>query len=239
MRKSIILLAITCLIGCQQAPNPNNVNVETLLTVKYLGQEFGDTMKVTITEKHTTAMRMFSEKYVIPVRPVWDIDDIGFDTYIDDFCYIEGAGLFRIIGSDNSYYAGDVLGHFKDLIWIEEFLFTKRAQSEFVVTTYHDRRFDIYNDVLKESHFGGPLNVIHISVTSSEFSNQFQDTLVTFMFKDASSSHEKVEFKTYDSKLNLVKYAYQHVDGSLSIFLITPSDYKKLKIFRQKLNSFW
>jgi len=226
VKKTFLLTIILWLFGCQ---SPVDIKSDAQITVAYLNKEFGDTLKLTLEENFTSPVRKFSEIYQIPIRPVWDPDELGFDTYKDEFYYIKGEGLFRIIDLDNSFYAGKILAHFKDFIWIPYFMF--KNDTEFIVTSYHSRRFD--NEFLRKSHFGGALNVMQIKLSNVYYDESYKDTLRTFIFKDTTTSHEKIELKTYDSNFNLVQYGYKHVNGGLSEFRILSSHYKKMKEFRK------
>lgn len=198
-----------------------------VISLKYVNKENMDTMSVIITEHSNTEKRVFSEEYIIPgTYIIFDKQIKDTLKYIDNFFYIKNIGLYRKLNSITNYYIPDVIGHFKDFLWISIDIYNGKNDT---ITTYYDRpfgkkNFDDIPDVLPE---------FRVTLIEMNFNVLYNDTLRTFLFQNTNYSGS-AEIKTYDSNFNLITYIYSDAKNNYNEYEILKNDYKRLKDFRSK-----
>lgn len=226
----LILIISSFFYGCNKDNAQKKINV---ININLKNKDNNDILKIKITEIEHKLNHYFVEEYSIPIRPVWNPDSIRYFTYTDSFFYEDSIGLFRTLQNSIAFSIGDGVGHFNDFLWIPIFMYN-RIYVEDTFVTYHDRNM---GDILKNQEFGGALNKMIVKNIDKYYEKTYKDTLRTFLFKEIGSPHGRTEYKTYDSKFNLVKYGYQKASDEIVEFHIVEQDYVMLMNFREDLRS--
>lgn len=228
MKILFIVLCNIIFISCFD----KNIDIFETINIRLVDDEFKDTLRVKIMEYYGKPKRTFSEEYLIPKRPYFLDYELELYGYRDDFFYEDG-GLFRKINEDHHFYITSSFGHFKDFLWIPDYIFLSDEPDEYsTLITYNDRFFK--EEIFKDFPYAGALNIYKVSLQSVKYDSTFCDTIRTIKFDNLEKTYETVEYKSYDSQFNLVCYGYQTAFKDVRNFTIILPDYIKLKKMREK-----
>jgi len=227
MKVLFIVLCNIIFISCFD----KNIDIFETINIRLVDDKFKDTLRVQIREYYRQPKRSFSEKYVIPLRPYFLENEMRLYEYEDHFFYEDWA-LFRKINEDHYFNINSTFGHFKDFLWIPNFIFFDDASSDYnKIITYNDRFFK--EEIFKDFKYAGILNSYKVSMLSVKYDTTFQDTIRTINFTNLKETYQLTEYKSYDSNFNLVHFGYKTDMDDLRIFTIMMVDYLKLKNFRE------
>ena len=214
---SFCLLTILCACG-------RNKSIE----INYYNETNNKKIIVIITEHKNSNIRFFDEKYILR--------DDSEVRYIDKFYYDSNYGLFRRFDvKDPAYNDGSIL-NIKSCLWIRNQCYLSNKKIERTFKTYTDREF--YNEWNYEHSLNRIFEpeICEISLDKIEFDTTYSDTIRTLKFKiyNPYQLGHYTEYKSYDSRFNLVSYKLLLNENIISNFYrIDISDYKRLKKFRR------